>query len=157
MYVRSAANLRQISESSNADNLVSGQYIKFGDQIRIDASLQDLRNDRRIPLKIEAAGEKDIPGAVDRLADAVRQKLAVSPTVIKELKASSFQPTSDSVPALRDYNQGVQLLREGKNLDAVKSLQAAVKEDSQFALAYSRLARCRFRAGIRRRCGTGFP
>ncbi len=49
--------------------------------------------------------------------------------MIKELKASSFQPTSDSVAALRDYNQGVELLREGKNLDAVKSLQAAVKED----------------------------
>ena len=34
----------------------------------------------------------------------------------------------------------MQLLREGKNLEAVKSLQAAVKEDPQFALAYSRLA-----------------
>ena len=134
------ATLRQISESSNADELVLGQYVKFGDQIRIDASLQDLRHDRRVPLKIEAASEKDIPGAIDRLADAVRQNLAVSPEVIKELQASSFQPTSKSVPALRDYNQGVQLLRDGKNLDAVKALQAAVKEDPQFALAYSRLA-----------------
>jgi len=134
------AMLRQISESSNADTLVLGQYVKFGDQIRIDASLQDLRHDRRIPLKIEAASEKDIPGAIDRLADAVRHSLAVSPEVIKELQSSSFQPTSDSITALRDYNQGMQFLRDGKNLDAAKALQSAVKEDPQFALAYSRLA-----------------
>src|SRR5262249_41652191 len=31
-------------------------------------------------------------------------------------------------------------LRDGKNLDAIKALQDAVKEDPQFALAYSRLA-----------------
>jgi tetratricopeptide (TPR) repeat protein len=34
----------------------------------------------------------------------------------------------------------VQLLRGGKNLEAIKSLQAAIQEDPQFALAYSRLA-----------------
>ncbi len=48
------ATLRQISESGNADMVISGQYVRFGDQIRIDASLQDLKHDRRIPLKNEA-------------------------------------------------------------------------------------------------------
>jgi serine/threonine protein kinase/tetratricopeptide (TPR) repeat protein len=132
--------LRHLAEYSNADILISGQYAKFGDQIRIDAVLQDLRRDRRVPLKIEAAGEKDIPATIDRLAELIRANLAVSSDVLKELKASSFQPTSQSVPALRAYNQGLQLLRDGKNLDAIKALQDAVNEDPQFALAYSRLA-----------------
>src|SRR3984885_1514826 len=132
--------LRHLAEYSNADMLISGQYAKFGDQIRIDAILQDLRRDRRVPLKIEAASEKDIPATVDRLAELIRNNLAVSSDVLKELKASSFQPTSQSVVALRDYNQGLQLLRDGKNLEAVKALQDAVKEDPQFALAYARLA-----------------
>ena len=35
--------LRQVSESVNADTVISGQFVRFGDQIRIDASLQDLR------------------------------------------------------------------------------------------------------------------
>jgi tetratricopeptide (TPR) repeat protein len=134
------ATLRQISESSNADTLISGQYVKFGDQIRIDASLQDLKHDRRVPLKVNAAGEKDIPGAVDRLAESIRQNLAVSPDVIKELKSSSFQPTSKSVAALREYNQGIQNAREGKNLEALKSFQASTKDDPEFALAFSKLA-----------------
>jgi eukaryotic-like serine/threonine-protein kinase len=130
----------RIAEFSNADTVVWGQYAKFGEQIRIDATLLDLKHNRRAPLKIEAASEKEIPGTVDAFAELIRKNLAVSSDVLKELKASSFQPSSKSVPALRDYNQGVQLLRDGKNLEAAKLFQAAVKNDPQFALAYSRLA-----------------
>jgi serine/threonine protein kinase/tetratricopeptide (TPR) repeat protein len=132
--------LRHLADFTNADILVSGQYARFGDQIRIDAVLQDLKHDRRIPLKVDVPSEKEIPGAVDRLAESVRQNLSVSRDVLAELKASSFQPTSSSVPALRDYNQGVQLLRGGKNLEAVKAFQSAIGEDPNFALAYSNLA-----------------
>jgi tetratricopeptide (TPR) repeat protein/predicted Ser/Thr protein kinase len=135
-----ADTLRHLAEFSNADILVSGHYARFGDQIHIDATLQDLRHDRRVPLKIEAPNEKAIPATVDQLAELIRKNLSVSSDVLKELKASSFQPSSQSVAALRDYNQGLQLLRDGKNLDAIKALQDAVKEDPQFALAYSRLA-----------------
>src|ERR1700681_1633412 len=130
----------RIAEFSNADKVVWGQYAKFGDHIRIDAMLLDLKHNRRAPLKIEAASEKEIPGTVDGLAELIRKNLAVSPDVLKELKASSFQPSSKSVQALRDYNQGVQFLRDGKNLEAVPMFQAAVKEDPQFAIAFSRLA-----------------
>ena len=132
--------LRHLQEFSNADILVSGTYAKFGDQIRIDAILHDYRHDRQVPLKIEAPNEKAIPATVDQFADLIRKNLAVSSDVLQELKASSFQPISQSVTALRDYNQGLQLVRDGKNLDAIKALQDAVKEDPQFALAYSRLA-----------------
>jgi tetratricopeptide (TPR) repeat protein/predicted Ser/Thr protein kinase len=132
--------LRTLAEFSSADTLVSGQYARFGGQIRIDATLEDLKHDRRVPIKIDAIDEKDIPGAVDHLAASIRDNLAISSDAIQELKASSFQPSSRSAPALRDYNQGVQFLREGKNLDAVKALQSATNEDPDFALAYSRLA-----------------
>jgi tetratricopeptide (TPR) repeat protein len=130
----------RIAEFSSADTVVWGQYAKFGEHIRIDATLLDLKHNRRAPLKIEAASEKEIPGTVDGLAELIRKNLAVSSDVLKELKASSFQPSSKSVPALRDYNQGVQLLRDGKNLEAVKMFQAAIKDDPQFALAFSKLA-----------------
>src|SRR5712692_3113396 len=117
----------RIAEFTNADTVVWGQYVKFGEQIRIDATLLDLKHNRRTPLKIEAASDKEIPRIVDGLAELIRKNLAVSPNVLKELKASSFQPTSKSVPALRAYNQGTQLLRDGKNLEAAKSFQAAIK------------------------------
>jgi eukaryotic-like serine/threonine-protein kinase len=130
----------RIAEFSSADTVVWGQYARFGEQIRIDATLLDLKHNRRAPLKIEAASEKEIPGTVDGLAELIRKNLAVSSDVLKELKASSFQPSSKSVPALRDYNQGVQLLRDGKNLEAEKQFEAATKQDLGFALAFSKLA-----------------
>ena len=132
--------LRRIAENSNADILIWGRYAKFGDQIRIDGTLQDRKHDRTVPLRIDVPSEKDFPKTMDQFAELIRTNLAVSSDVLKELKASSFKPTSESVAALRDYNQSLQLLREGKNLDAIKGLQDAIKEDPQFALAFSRLA-----------------
>jgi len=132
--------LRRIAEFTSADTVVWGQYAEFGDQIRIDATLQDIKNDRTVPLKIDVANEKEIPGAIDRLAESIRQKLALPENVLKELKASSFQPSSKSIAALRDYDQGIALQRDGRNLDAQKQFEAAAKEDPNFALAFSRLA-----------------
>ena len=132
--------IRRVADFSTADRVVWGQYAKFGDQIRIDATLQDIKNDRTVPLKLEIPNEKEIPGGIDHLADSIRQQLALPENVLKELKSSSFQPTSSSVEALRDYNQGVAFQRDGKNLEAQKQFEAATKADPNFALAFSRLA-----------------
>ena len=132
--------LRRLAEFSNADTLVWGQYARFGNQIRIDATLQDIKHDRDVPLKIEVPSEKEIPAAIDRMAESIRQTLALPQDAVRELKASSFQPSSKSIDALRDYNQGIELQRDGKNMEALKQLQAATTEDANFALAYAKLA-----------------
>ncbi len=58
----------RIAEFTNADTLVCGQYARLGDQIRIDATLQDLKHNRTIQVKSEAANQQDLSAAVDRLA-----------------------------------------------------------------------------------------
>ena len=135
-----AATARRLAESSDTQTLVWGQYLRFGDQIRIDATLLDLERDHTVPLKAEAPNANAIPGAVDRLAQAIRENLALRTSVLKELEAQAFKPSSKSLPALRDYNDGLQLLRQGKNLEAQKKLGTAIREDPQFALAYAKLA-----------------
>jgi serine/threonine protein kinase/tetratricopeptide (TPR) repeat protein len=132
--------IRRVADFSNAQRLVWGQYAKFGDVIRIDATLQDFKNDLSIPIKIEIPSEKEIPNAIDRLAESIREKLALPGNVVKELKASSFQPDSTSVEALRAYDLGVGFQRDGRNLDARQQFEAAVKADPGFALAFSKLA-----------------
>jgi tetratricopeptide (TPR) repeat protein len=67
-------------------------------------------------------------------------KVAPPNDVLKELKASSFQPTSQSVAALRDYNQGTGLQRDGRNLEAKTLFVLAIEEDPAFALAFSKVA-----------------
>ena len=132
--------IRRVADFSTADRVVWGQYAKFGDAIRIDATMQDIKSGVTVGLRTDVPNEKDIPSAIDRLADSIRQKLALPENVIKELKASSFQPTSQSVDALRDYNQGIGFQRDGKNLEAQKQFDAATKADPNFALAFSKLA-----------------
>jgi eukaryotic-like serine/threonine-protein kinase len=134
------ATIHRVADFSNAQRLVWGRYAKFGDQIRIDATLQDFKNDRSVPLKIEIPNEKAIPGAIDALAESIREKLALPRTVLKELKASSFQPDSSSVEALRAYSLGVSLRRDGRNQDALQQFEAATTADPNFALGFSRLA-----------------
>jgi eukaryotic-like serine/threonine-protein kinase len=134
------ATLHQIAEFTSTDRIVSGEYAKLGQQIRIDATLQDLKQQHTISLKAEAPSEKQLLQSVAQLAQAIQQNLALSSDALKELRSKSFRPSSDSVEALRDYNEGLQLDRNGNNLEAAKRFQAAVQQDPQFALAYSRLA-----------------
>jgi serine/threonine protein kinase/tetratricopeptide (TPR) repeat protein len=131
--------LRHIVELTGSDVAVSGQYVRLGDQIQIAATVQDFKRDRTTTVQTTAANDQQLPAAIDALADKIRSSLDFSSSQIKELKAQAFKPTSESIEALRDYEQGVGQLRTGRNLDANKSFTAAVNADPQFALAYSAL------------------
>jgi len=134
------AALSRLAELSGADTVMWGQYVKFGNEIRIDATLQDVKHQRTIPLKEKAAGESDLLASIERLAGSVRENLALSSTVVKELTATSFKPSSKSVQALRYYTEGVELSRQGRYLESAKRFETATQEDTAFALAYSKLA-----------------
>src|SRR3984957_3385084 len=139
--------LRRVAQFSNADVVVSGQYARFGDQILINATIRDLAHDQSVPVKAQAL-VKDLPAAIDSLADSVRKNLSLSADVMQELKAQSFKPNSTSVDALREYDEGSALMRVGKFTDALKHLQAATDQDPKFALAFSRLADTQLQLGF---------
>jgi tetratricopeptide (TPR) repeat protein/predicted Ser/Thr protein kinase len=133
------ATLGRIAEFSNADTLIWGQYAKIGDQIRIDATVRDLKHQRTSTVKAEAPNEKALLPAIAQLAKDIQQNLALSSDVLQELRTKSFRPSSNSLPALRNYNEGVQLSRQGNHLEAAKRFQAAIQADPNFALAFSHL------------------
>ena len=135
-----ASTIGRIANQSNVDTVVSGSYAQLGDRIRIDAKIQDLKRGQAINVKEEAAGDKEIFAAVDRLANQIRENLSVPQSLLKELQEHAFKPSTTSVAALREYNHGLEEARAGKNTAAAQSFQAAIKEDDQFALAYVKLA-----------------
>jgi serine/threonine protein kinase/tetratricopeptide (TPR) repeat protein len=135
-----SATVQRLAEFSNADNIVWGRYVRFGDQIRIDATIQDMKRGHTTTLA-ESATENNILTAIDRLAGDIRSNLALSRSTIKELQGQSFKPSTNSLPAMRDYDDGLQLARRGNFLDAAKRFETATKEDPRFALAYSELAK----------------
>jgi Flp pilus assembly protein TadD len=79
--------------------------------------------------------------AISRLGDAVRERLARgSRSVLEELKATSWKPSTSSFEALRFYNEGLQFIQQGTYQEALKRFEAAAKQDPSFALAFSGMA-----------------
>ena len=142
-----ATMISHIAESSSANTVFWGKYVRFQDKIRFEGTLQDLKHGRSYPISLDAPTEKDVSGTVTQIAEQIRKNLSVSADVMRELKTSSFQPSSKSPAALQDYTQGVQFLHDGRDLDALKVLDAAVKEDPNFALAYARFAEANLALG----------
>jgi serine/threonine protein kinase/tetratricopeptide (TPR) repeat protein len=134
------SELKRIAEFTNADTVVFGQYAKFGDRIRVNSTVSDLKNDRQYHIATEVDSDKDLLTGLNKLADELRQKLASSPEILKELQSQTPFVMTKSVPALRAYDEALQLSRAGKYQDAAKKFEDAVAEDPNFALAYSKLA-----------------
>ncbi len=71
-----AESLRRLAEFTNADTVLWGQYLRVGGQIRIDATFQDYKRQRTIPLKVEAPSESELLKAIDELARSIQANVA---------------------------------------------------------------------------------
>jgi tetratricopeptide (TPR) repeat protein len=134
-----APTLRRLADFTDANRVLIGQHIKVGDAIRIEATLQDVREQRSVPITINAVNEASLLPAISQLAQAVRENLSLPAEVVKKLQARASKPPSQSLPALQQYSSALESRRQGKHSDALKSFQAAVEIDPSFALAYSKL------------------
>jgi tetratricopeptide (TPR) repeat protein/tRNA A-37 threonylcarbamoyl transferase component Bud32 len=132
--------LHRVADFTNAQTVVFGQYIKAGAEIRITTTVLDLAHDARSVVVTDVPQEKDLLTSVDKLAADLRQKLSADPKILKALQANAERPSTSSIEALRDYEDGLKLARAGDNIKAQLQFQAATTADPNFALAFSRLA-----------------
>jgi len=128
----------RIATFSNADMMVWGQFAKFGGQT---ASTPRARLEARSPrpIKIEGVDEKDIPARSTawRLRSATISRS--SPDVVNDsrLAPSSHLQIHSRAPR---FQSGCALLREGKNMEAIKVLQPPFRRTRSLPWPYSRLA-----------------
>jgi serine/threonine protein kinase/tetratricopeptide (TPR) repeat protein len=141
------AVLRRLAEFTNAESVIFGQYVRSGGQIHIDTTILDIAHDTRTTLRTDVPSEKELLTSVDSLAGDIRSKLAANPDILKELQSHATRPSTNSVAALRAYDDGLQLARVGRNLEAQKQFLAATQDDPQFALAFSKLGESYSAAG----------
>jgi eukaryotic-like serine/threonine-protein kinase len=142
------SQLKRIAEFTNADTVVFGQYAKFGDQIRVNSTVSDLKNDRQYQIATDVPSEKDLLAGLSKLADQVQQKLASSPEILKELQSQTPFVLTKSVAALRAYDEGLQLARSGKEQDAAQKFAEATAADPGFAMAYAQLGQSYHKLGF---------
>jgi eukaryotic-like serine/threonine-protein kinase len=134
--------LARVADFMNARSVLWGQLTRFGEAIRIDATLQDLDKGQTVPLNAMAPNTRDLLASIGSLADSVRENLAHGSTdILTELKSTSWKPSTSSFEALRLYNEGQQLTQQGNHQAALKSFEAATKIDDHFALALSAMAK----------------
>jgi len=139
--------LRRVAEFVNADTVVWGQFMRLGEQIRIDATVRDFERHQTATIKAEAGDEGQLLRAVQELAKGVRDNLALSRNAVKEAEEQAFIPSAGSMVALRHYTEGLELMRQGNNLDAVTAFETAVEGDPNFALGHSTLAQAYLNLG----------
>jgi tetratricopeptide (TPR) repeat protein len=140
--------LKQIGDLTTAGRVLWGEYARFGDEIRINATLHTLENGDNVPLTASAR-EANLLGAVAQLAAKVQEDLASrAPDILADLKSTSWKPSTASFDALRAYNEGQQLTQQGIHQDALKKYQHATQVDPNFALGFSALARAYSRSGF---------
>ncbi len=132
--------LRRVADLTSAQTVIFGEFIKAGPAIRITTTVLDLAHDTRSMVTTDVPDQKDLFSSVDQLAAQLREKLTADPKLLKDLKAHSERPSTNSVEALKDYDDGLGLARAGDNLKALNAFQTATTTDPNFALAFSQLA-----------------
>ena len=134
------STLRRIAEFTHADTVVWGKYEKIGQTTRISATIHDFKTDQEASLSTDVADENQLLTSLEKLAGDLREKLASTPEILKELQAHSEHVTTKSIPALKAYDEGTQLARAGQFTQAVTKFEEATADDPNFAMAFSKLA-----------------
>ncbi len=134
------STLKRIAEFTHADTIVSGKYEKFGTQTRISVTVHDFKNDQEVSLNTDVANDNELLSSLEKLSGDMREKLASTPEILKELQAHPQHVTTKSIPALKAYDEGLQLSRAGQYNQAVAKFEEATTQDPSFAMAFSKLA-----------------
>ncbi|MCZ6754461.1 MAG: tetratricopeptide repeat protein [Gemmatimonadetes bacterium] len=134
--------LQRISSLLGAENMLTAKLLKAGAQFRIEANLQRAVGGSVVagdPLRVEGAGEESLFAMVDELSSQIRDALGVS-RGWGESDQGVTELSTASVAALRLYQEGLALAREGNNLEAAERLEAALEADGDFGIARALLA-----------------
>jgi serine/threonine protein kinase/tetratricopeptide (TPR) repeat protein len=139
---------RRIADFSNAELVISGEYSRFyarsGSVIRFDVIVDGTD---RATFTAEAPREADVPQAVRALVDAFRAKVPLPGTAPTDTLAAMPEPIAVSMLALKAYTEGLELARQGNDVEAIDRFKAATEADPHFALAFANLAESYARAG----------
>jgi len=119
--------------------VVVGEVLSVGHGFVLSARVIKSADEQELlALRETASDVSDVLAAVERLSRHLRERIGES---LKDLRSSPAlsSVTTNSLPALRSFSAGVQLIREGKWSQANDDFAEAVGLDSTFAEAYVRL------------------
>jgi serine/threonine protein kinase/Tfp pilus assembly protein PilF len=138
-----AKTLDRIAEASDVDYFVLPSFTKAGDELMINVIVRKARTPETLGEPINAKGKTldDLVPMAQELSLKVKSTLSLSPAEITEDYNQSLDKiTTTSQEALRCYIEANKFYIRGDFAASNQSLEKAVKEDPNFALAYLMMA-----------------
>ena len=152
--------VQELARRAGVKHVLVGNYVKSGDAIRINITLQEAESGRIVTAdRIDAADESSLFPTVDDLTRRVKAKFSLTDRVARSgpprlepagapagpsSTAGYFRElsevTTSSLDAYRSYVQGIDLHQRGQERDAEPLLKKAIEIDPKFALAMTKLA-----------------
>jgi eukaryotic-like serine/threonine-protein kinase len=131
---------REIAERIGSKAVVTGQVDPIGTGYVLSASLISAADGRVLTAVRETAeSPAALLHAIDRLSGKLRERIGESLVTIRA-NPPLEQVTTASLPALRRYSDAVRLMDQGRDDDATPFLEQAIALDTNFAMAYRKLA-----------------
>ncbi len=131
---------REFSQRAGAKAFLTGSVNAVGDAYVVRSTLAATESGEVLAeFRENARSSDDIIDAVDRVGRSVRDRLGAS---LQEIRAAPplFWSVTPSLLAARLYTEGVTKAEGGDQTAALPILERAVQVDTQFAMAYRRLA-----------------
>jgi serine/threonine protein kinase/tetratricopeptide (TPR) repeat protein len=137
----SSEDLGRVARAGRAAYTATGGIMRAGERIIVVLSVKNHAEDDVQQVKFECAGEAGIPSLVDGMTPRIKEILGLSRSQISgDLDALTVDISTNSVEALKLYNEGRRLHMAGELEDCVGLMLKAVAKDPEFALAYRSLS-----------------
>ena len=134
--VPDASQLRRLAEETDGWTAVTGNIFVTGSRLRITVQALDVPTSRvLVRAETDVATDGDVRDAFNRLGTQLLEAAGA-----KGATSDGAALTTRSVDAYRAYVEGVQLMQQSSFRRAQLKFAEAVRLDSTFALAWSRLA-----------------
>ena len=131
----------ELALREGAKALVLPTLTEVGGHLRVTAEVIDPNTGVTVYTEsAEASNNKNVLPALDEVLEKLRTRLGESISLVDKSSKPLAMATTPSLAALRAYSLGLEAKRESRYNDARLLFEQAIKEDSQFALAYIGLA-----------------
>ena len=134
----SPEDLKKVAEKAEVDYAVTGSLNKSGDEVIINALVQNARTGEVVASpRATFRNEKDIFSGVDRLSKAVKAGFNITPRQIRgDIDKPVARITTSSPQAFKLYSQAYRVQGKQKFDEAISPILKAVEIDPKFGLAY---------------------
>ena len=132
---------RQICNQANVDNLAIASIRKFGRVYTIDFKVLDVKeNEYLFTTSVQGEGQESVPSMIDRLSDRTRKGLKEKSADIQVASRKVAEVTTPNLEAYQHFFKGEECINKLEFNEACDEFNKAIALDSNFGLAYYRLA-----------------